>query len=66
MRGFLHLNFLGPNARVDPKKTLSGDSAASAVDPEETFTVCRCNVCFQEKRTLLSLRVTGESGHNRP
>ena len=31
-------------------------------DPEETFAVCRCNACFQEKRTLLSLRVTGESG----
>ena len=34
-----------------------------STDPEETFAVCRCNACFQEKRTLLSLRVTGESGH---
>lgn len=38
-------------------------TSLTGFDPEETFAVCRCNACFQEKRTLLSLRVTGESGH---
>ena len=42
---------------------VSSKSCRSPPDPEETFAVCRCNACFQEKRTLLSLRVTGESGH---
>jgi len=48
------------------RKSRRSDGAVqeAGIDPEETFTVCRCNVCFQEKRTLLSLRVTGEFGHD--
>ena len=49
--------------RPSPVMRQADGPRPSRPDPEETFAVCRCNACFQEKRTLLSLRVTGESGH---